>query len=77
MIYALLSLVLILLVLVLVGLMRLVGRMELIQEDVSAIRMRTVPVDAGGRLAPSMADLAAAKNRMNAMGVAQVGTPDG
>lgn len=48
-------------------------RLVLLQDDVSAIRIRMVPVAVGGRLAPSFADLQAAKNRMDAQGVAHPG----
>lgn len=48
-------------------------RLALLQDDASAIRIRTVPVDVGGRLAPSPAELAAARNRMDKMGVAHPG----
>jgi hypothetical protein len=50
-------------------------RLALIQDDVSAIRIRSVPVDVGGRLAPSVAELQAAKNRMDKFGTAQSGGP--
>ena len=49
------------------------NRFRLLQDDVSAIRIRTVPVDVGGRLAPSPAELVAARNRMDKMGIAHPG----
>jgi len=50
-------------------------RLILLQEDVSAIRIRSVPVDVGGRPAPTIAELQAAKNRMDQFGVAHPGGP--
>jgi hypothetical protein len=51
------------------------SRLILLQDDLSAIRIRTVPVDVGGRLAPSQAELQAARNRMDKLGVAHPGGP--
>jgi hypothetical protein len=51
------------------------GRIEMVQEDVSAIRIRSVPINVGGRLAPSPAELEAAKNRMDKLGIAHPGGP--
>lgn len=51
------------------------SRLMLIQDDVSAVRMRTVPPNIGGRLPPSAADLQAARNRMDKLGVAHPGEP--
>jgi hypothetical protein len=52
-------------------------RLLLLQDDVSAIRIPPVPpnVVGGGRLPPSLADLQAARNRMDASGVAHPGGP--
>jgi hypothetical protein len=50
-------------------------RIDLLQDDVSAIRIRTVPPNIGGRLAPSFAELQTAKNRMDHTGVAHPGGP--
>lgn len=50
-------------------------RLTLLQDDMSQVRIRTVPVDVGGRLAPSSAELAAARNRMDKLGVARPGGP--
>lgn len=51
------------------------GRLILMQDDISAIRIRTVPPNIGGRLPPSPADLQAARNRMDKLGVAHPGDP--
>lgn len=51
------------------------NRLQLLQDDVSAVRIRTVPVDVGGRLAPSPGELQAARNRMDQLGVAHPGGP--
>lgn len=50
-------------------------RLALLQDDVSAIRIRPVPVNVGGRLTPSQADLEAARNRMDKLGIARPGGP--
>ena len=50
-------------------------RLVLLQDDASAIRMRTVPVDVGGRLPPSPSELQAARNRMDKLGIAHPGEP--
>jgi hypothetical protein len=50
-------------------------RLLLLQDDVSAIRIRSAPPNVGGRLPPSLADLHAARNRMDASGVAHPGGP--
>ncbi len=50
-------------------------RLTRLQEDVSAVRQRTVPVDVGGRLPPSPAELQAARNRMDKLGIAHPGGP--
>lgn len=46
----------------------IVDRLKLLQDDVSAIRIRSVPPNIGGRLAPSTADLQAARDRMAGTG---------
>jgi hypothetical protein len=50
-------------------------RLILVQDDVSAIRIRTVPPNIGGRIPPSFAELQTAKNRMDPTGVAHAGGP--
>jgi hypothetical protein len=62
-------------VLIYVGLSAIKTQLTLLQDDVSAIRIRSVPANVGGRLAPSPADLEAARNRMDKLGVARPGGP--
>lgn len=65
------------LVTLLISLATLRSRLTRLQDDITVIRLRMIPPNIGGRAAPSMADLQAAKNRMDAMGVAHPGGPSG
>jgi len=51
-------------------------RLRLLQDDASWLRIRWTPLDVGGRMPPSAAELQSAKNRMDRLGVAHPGGPD-